>query len=258
MSSASTEESELIQLITQLLNPDVSRRNSDTRTHSSRFRQRSSASDTITTNAILEIVRGYTSNINEYNRNMNRVLQLMESDLYHRMSERTRVDDPYRPTPIRRPNPSRDIPSRNHTDFSFWINAFPLYRMATAVEPGATGLTPEQINSATREITYRSAEFTDNRVCPISLEDFAEGETILQLRECNHVFKPAELSRWLEHHDCCPLCRRNVHTNTVADTPPPLLESDAELPVSSNRTGYNPEFIEYPLLYTDLSGNRLW
>ena len=273
--SSSGQEMDLSTLITQLLNEDIGRRPTP-RSHSSRIRQRSSMGASDTTNAILEIVRGYTSNISEYNRNMNRALQLLESDLYQRISERTGVEQPEQPT--RRPT-SRPIPSRTHrspTDFSFLINTFPLFRRDTETA-GVVGLTPEQIDSVVSERTYLSSEWTNNRVCPISLDDFVEGETVLELRECRHVFKPAELRRWLERHECCPVCRRNVQPpDAVApaqeddDVPPPLLETEPahtsvrDEPVQNNtsarrnpHSGFEYSYVlEYPVWINDLSGSR--
>jgi len=246
MNPVSEQDADLLRFITQTLASENSRRTS-TRA-GGRYRPR--AETTATTNAILEIVRGYTTTINQYNRNMDRVLTLLETDLYQRNSERTGVEEHEQPT-----RSTRQRPTPIHTDFSFLLNPFSLYRRTTD-SAAVVGLTPEQIESVTRERTYRSADWPENRVCPIRLDDFVEGESILELRECRHIFNPAELRRWLERHDCCPVCRRNVHPPTAReddDTPPPLEPAVRDEPVATSTANSRPTagveysyVIEYP------------
>jgi hypothetical protein len=261
MNTVSDQDAELLRFITQALASETGRRPS-TRT-GGRFRPR--ADTTATTNAILEIVRGYTSTINQYNRNIDRALTLLETDLYQRISERTGVEEVEQPT---RPTRERPRPSNNHhtMDFTFWLNPFSLYRRATD-STATVGLTPEQIESVTRERTYRSADWPENHVCPISLDDFVEGESILELRECRHVFKPAELQRWLERHDCCPVCRRNVHPPAATetdDTPPPLEPAVRDEPVATSTANSRPTAgVEYSYVIenpfsTDSRWSRRW
>jgi len=292
MTTVSDLDAEYLRLMNQLLSADFGRTPSanatTTATRPSRFRTRN---ETTITNAILDIVRGYTSSIQQYNRNMDRVLRMLESELYEqRNTARTGVEEPELPTRSssseRRPTSQRGL----NADLSFLLNPFSIYRRTS----DTAGLTPAQIDSVVRQRTYRVSELPENRVCPISLDDFVEGESILELRECRHVFKPAELRRWLERHDCCPVCRRNVYptvqrnananananpnTNPNVDeeeeegddVPPPLLEPETshtsvrDEPVqihTSSRLNPHSEFeysyvIEYPVWINDLSGSR--
>jgi len=286
MTTVSDPDAELLRLMNRLLSADFGRTpatataTATTRaTRPTRFRTRN---EIATTNAILEIVRGYTSSIQQYNRNMDRVLRMLESELYdQRNTARTGVEEPELPTRSssaeNRPTSQRGL----NADFSFWLNPFSLYRRTA----DTAGLTPAQIDSVVCQRTYRVSEFPENRVCPISLDDFAEGESILELRECRHVFKPAELRRWLERHDCCPVCRRNVHpaiqrnANSTPnpnpnveeeegegdDVPPPLLEPETshesvrDEPVQRRNphSGFEYSYvIEYPVWINDLSGSR--
>jgi hypothetical protein len=75
---------------------------------------------------------------------------------------------------------------------------------------GTSGLTDAQIQLSTDEIHFDLEHFTYNNFptqCPISLDEFTPGETLLQLRNCKHVFRPAELRRWFSQHSRCPVCR---------------------------------------------------
>ena len=72
-------------------------------------------------------------------------------------------------------------------------------------------LTPQQLTEFTEEYTYSSDHVqTVVPVCPISLEDFQEGESITRIRECLHEFKTPHLNRWFLRSSRCPVCRWNL------------------------------------------------
>lgn len=66
-------------------------------------------------------------------------------------------------------------------------------------------LTEEQIANATQTISYHR-ELNETR-CPISWEEFTEGENITQIIQCGHIFKTSSLNNWLSTHSQCPVCR---------------------------------------------------
>jgi hypothetical protein len=75
------------------------------------------------------------------------------------------------------------------------------------------GLTEAQIEMATEEIIFDFEHFSENNLstqCPISLDEFTRGEHLLQLRNCKHVFRSAELRRWFSQHSRCPVCRADA------------------------------------------------
>ncbi len=49
-----------------------------------------------------------------------------------------------------------------------------------------------------------------NVICPISMEEFREGEQLCRLNRCQHTFKKEPLRRWLRNHNTCPVCRENI------------------------------------------------
>ena len=72
-------------------------------------------------------------------------------------------------------------------------------------------LTTQQLTEFTEEYTYSSDHVqTVVPVCPISLEDFQEGESITRIRECLHEFKTPHLNRWFLRSSRCPVCRWNL------------------------------------------------
>lgn len=51
---------------------------------------------------------------------------------------------------------------------------------------------------------------SNHRTCPITLEDFEPGESVIKINVCGHVFRAAALRSWFERHRMCPVCRRDI------------------------------------------------
>lgn len=49
--------------------------------------------------------------------------------------------------------------------------------------------------------------------CVICTDTFSVGQTVLRLPACGHVFHDACALRWLERHNTCPYCRRELPTD---------------------------------------------
>jgi hypothetical protein len=75
-------------------------------------------------------------------------------------------------------------------------------RLPTAEQAnsGPTGLTDEQIHSATQR-----AAFTDSASCSICIAPHARRGSV-KLR-CGHCFHRTCISQWLRRADTCPMCR---------------------------------------------------
>lgn len=80
----------------------------------------------------------------------------------------------------------------------------------------SVGITAEQIVNATRLIQYDSS-MNESR-CPITLDYFEEGEIILQINNCRHIFGQPALMEWFRRHNRCPVCRMSVLQNTSLQT----------------------------------------
>ena len=113
---------------------------------------------------------------------------------------------------------------------------------------------PSVVQSNMREPPYSSDPIqTIVPVCPISLEDFQEGDSITRIRECLHEFKTPHLSRWFLRSSRCPVCRWNLlspptvrsnrsRSNSQLMVPPDDLRPDfvRSPPSSSQPTGLRP------------------
>jgi hypothetical protein len=58
--------------------------------------------------------------------------------------------------------------------------------------------------------TYKSFDSSwSSKECPISLEEFKEGDSIIEL-PCNHIFNEHNIKNWLKEQPNCPVCRTNI------------------------------------------------
>ena len=73
-------------------------------------------------------------------------------------------------------------------------------------------LTDDQINQYTELIEYHSSDIMTEPRCPITYEDFIEGEQVIRIRHCRHYFKDRSLVDWLHLYSICPVCRHNLCT----------------------------------------------
>ena len=80
-------------------------------------------------------------------------------------------------------------------------------------------LTHEQFNICVRDISY--TELHNETICPITLDNFIIGETISEIRQCNHIFKKNGLMNWLSRNIKCPICRYDLRNyNRIIDNLP--------------------------------------
>ena len=79
----------------------------------------------------------------------------------------------------------------------------------TNVDDIPVGLTRAQIESVTQTVAYTTDNFNSTQ-CPISLDEFVENEMVCQIVHCRHIFKQRTITRWLETHTCCPVCRHDL------------------------------------------------
>jgi uncharacterized Zn finger protein (UPF0148 family) len=78
--------------------------------------------------------------------------------------------------------------------------------------------TPEQIDNASEIITYTS-DMSNNYStrCPITLEDFQEGDNVRRIHHCNHIFGTTAFDNWFERNVRCPVCRFDIRDHSNND-----------------------------------------
>jgi hypothetical protein len=120
------------------------------------------------------------------------------------------------------PNPN---PSRASTNTNSYIrslqnqinqqrNARFIYTQLFESDANARGLTDEQIANETQIVVYDASMNISDR-CPISWERFENGQNVIRINRCGHIFKENEITEWLHTHDNCPVCRTSLLQNTT-------------------------------------------
>jgi hypothetical protein len=86
---------------------------------------------------------------------------------------------------------------------------FPIHiPMTPDIEP-PLNLTAAEVDEHTEIVEYNSSNTTMTETrCPITYEDFTEGEAVRRIRFCKHYFKSNAITDWLRNtRGSCPVCR---------------------------------------------------
>lgn len=148
------------------------------------------------TETMLPVTRSVSSRENQ--NWTNRLLQLLQNPNQNSfVLEFDPVILPSTSTSTNTPLRSRGFPSRNNN------------------EGNHTRLSALQIQSQTSLFNYDSQNNPLTiTICPITLEDFQEGEMLMRIHHCGHIFKAESLHRWLERNHKCPSCRYDLSTTS--------------------------------------------
>ena len=100
----------------------------------------------------------------------------------------------------------------------------------TQPEDESSMLSYDAIHRHTRIVPFYYINNPINTTCPITQKHFAINECIMQIKHCQHIFKPNSLYRWFSSHSTCPLCRYNLNT-AVEDEVEREVEVEVEVEV---------------------------
>lgn len=87
------------------------------------------------------------------------------------------------------------------------------------IEP-AENLTRAEVEQYTELVEYHANDpsMTETR-CPITYEDFVEGEQVRRIRYCRHYFKDSVITGWLRNtRGTCPVCRHILQEDATQPT----------------------------------------
>ena len=222
------------------------------------------------------IIRGYNENHIEYQRNIGQILTML---YINNTNYRNRLIQPL-PVSNQRTNQNRGRPttrphvtpiaSRTRRPTQLFSRTTPLtsslfeFRTTPSLfqepppNPNQQPLTMEQIVNATTTFEYNDntrASLSDYR-CPISLENFQNGDTLCRINGCGHVFNKRVLLNWLQRSSQCPVCRHNLSQNNETN------ESQTNIPQqdssNNNFTLFTRSFTQNPSISMDnLEGDLL-
>lgn len=179
----------------------------------------------------------YNNNIYDYNSNMRRFLDLMSTINYNiannrsnRHNENSRENtrenrrQHFNHNNMNTPNtgPSFGLPN---TSFRFGTNQMPSqlfsYFLPTNRQRNFTNViirpTERQILDAIEIIIFNENETYNNTSCPITMEEFDDGEQICQIKHCGHNFREDALRNWFRTNVRCPVCRYDIRDYVISD-----------------------------------------
>ena len=124
----------------------------------------------------------------------------------------------------------------------------------------------EEMQTATRIIQYSTQTENISSNCPITLENFEEGQRIRQIIHCGHCFNEEAINNWFNAHVRCPVCRYDIRNYNVepsaatssTDASANPMQSHTQLPPL--RTMNLDEFLNDILnsSFNDMLGNNLY
>jgi len=162
------------------------------------------------------MIENYNENIRQYNNNMRDLITVYSSTIqdsretnHSIWNHSNRANQTNQPIIINTPINSESRPTNRWSDYLFQFrSANPIQLNNTDFENVIIRPTSQQIILAT-EIIIWSEDFSQNS-CPITLEQFTEGQTICRIRTCGHAFQTIGLMRWFERNVRCPVCRYDI------------------------------------------------
>ena len=88
-------------------------------------------------------------------------------------------------------------------------------------------------NTQLKKTKYDSGKF-DFSSCPITMEDFKEGDDIICL-PCKHIFEPNAIENWVTNENAsCPVCRFKLESKKVKVKDNTNINSNANSNANSN------------------------
>jgi hypothetical protein len=175
-------------------------------------------------NILNNFINQYYSQINIFQENTREMLQMLRTTIHQQnvvyshilrrnnMRQNTQTPPVYSRTTGRNTSRAWNIPQYDFTNISYEIPQIFIPRRTQE-----TRLTQEQMNNAIETIEYEENMIEER--CPITLENFAVGESICRIRHCGHIFKSSGLMQWFNRNVRCPVCRYDIRTYDGEQSP---------------------------------------
>jgi hypothetical protein len=88
----------------------------------------------------------------------------------------------------------------------------------------------QQIATATEEFLYTSNTNVQNTSCPITLDDFQEGDALKRILYCGHTFRKPAIDNWFREKVRCPVCRYDIRDYVPPEEP---IRPDSPISIAS-------------------------
>jgi hypothetical protein len=113
--------------------------------------------------------------------------------------------------------------------------------------------TQQQIQDATQLITYNTNIENISTSCPITLDEFQDGDIIRQIKHCRHVFHEQSIQNWFRSNVRCPVCRYDIreyrNTETIEENVNDIEEEN------ETQTNDREQYSNYENIFQELSSN---
>lgn len=122
---------------------------------------------------------------------------------------------------------AREIPiyaRENNRDANFFTNFLRFFNDRVHVAP-----TRQQIEAATRIVSFSEIENPLNTTCPVTLDRFENNSNVTQIIPCGHIFSPSGIESWLQSNVQCPVCRYDIRDYNI-NTPHTNISSEESTP----------------------------
>lgn len=118
--------------------------------------------------------------------------------------------------------------------------------------------TREQFENATQLITYNATLENISTSCPITLDEFQDGDVIRQIKHCRHVFHEQSIQNWFRSNVRCPVCRYDIREYRNVETVEENLdevENEIETEINDREINETEQYSNYESIFQELSNN---
>jgi hypothetical protein len=209
----------------------------------------------------------YNNNISEYNNNIRRFLDLMSNINNNANIDRINNRNILRENRRQFVRPNTTHYRQRNTNANTQQNNRGLYnetsrQLLSYLWPNRTFTnvvvrpSERQITDATRNIIFNENEQYNNVSCPITMEEFNNGEQVFQIKHCGHNFREDALRNWFRTNVRCPVCRYDIRDYTISVSSDDIVNDvSGNIDVSNNETFNNRNTPNNENI--DNSGNRI-
>lgn len=150
----------------------------------------------------MELLMSYNSNIMRYQENMDSLISIYRRFITQQTqparTRRNQNDSSRIPTPAPpNPNPS--------TFYYSWVPQGQNIFENVIVAPSQ-----EEIQRASFNSQYDSEHPPINTRCPITIENFQDGDNVTTIHHCGHTFYATAFTNWFRTNVRCPVCRYDI------------------------------------------------
>jgi Ring finger domain len=92
----------------------------------------------------------------------------------------------------------------------------------------------QQIATATEEFLYTSNTNVQNTSCPITLDDFQEGDALKRILYCGHTFRKSAIDNWFREKVRCPVCRYDIRDYVPPEEPDQPIRPGSPISIASD------------------------